>query len=71
MKNKPLTLIVRETEEKLIKEINESNLPPFIMKEILERIYKQLVDIETNEIEEYNKSLNEKKKEEKNEKTNA
>ena len=60
---KPLTLIVREKEENLIKEINDSRLSPFIWKNILEKIYNQLTQLENQEIENYNNSLKEKKEE--------
>ncbi len=70
MSGKPLTLIVKEYEEKLVKEINNSKLSPFIWKNILEKIYNELTYAENQEIENYNNSLKEKK-EEKDDKTNA
>ena len=70
MKEKPLSLIIKEIEDSIVKQINDSKLSVFIWKTIFEIIYNQLVSVEQKEIEIYNKSLNEKK-EEKNEKTNA
>ena len=70
MKEKPLSLIIKEIEDSIVKQINDSKLSVFIWKTIFEKIYNQLVSVEQQEIELYNKSLNEKK-EEKNEKTNA
>ena len=70
MKEKPLSLIIKEIEDSIVKQINDSKLSVFIWKTIFEKIYNQLVSVEQQEIELYNKSLNEKK-EEKSEKTNA
>lgn len=49
--NKPLILSVKDTEEKIIKIINSSNIPAFIMKNSIEKILKQLVLIEQQEYE--------------------
>lgn len=59
---KPLTLTINETHEEIVKIINNSNLPAYILKKILEDIYKQIEILDNQEIENY------KKESEKNEK---
>ena len=60
---KPISLIVKERQEKLIREINDSKLSPFIWKIILETIFSKLVQLQNQEINSYNNSLKEKKEE--------
>jgi len=59
--NKPLNLKAKEFEEQLVKLINESDIPAFILKPIIEKIYKQLEIVEQKQLEivtkEYNESL--------------
>ena len=50
---KPFTVIVQETEQELINTIEKSNLPPYVLKNILSDIYQQLNNIEQQEIEKY------------------
>ena len=57
MNNKPFTLVVNEFEDKLVKVINESGLPAFIMKQSLSKIYDQLTMIENKEIAEYEEKM--------------
>lgn len=52
--NEPLTLKVNKTEEKMIEIINKSNLPAFVLKIIIEKIYNEIFEIEQQEIEKYN-----------------
>lgn len=54
--NKPLVLQVKETEEKIIKELENSKLPAYILKQILSGLYEQLDSIEKEEINKYNES---------------
>lgn len=60
---KPITMVVNETRQTLIKTINESNLPPFIMEMMLKEIYAEVnqlnVNVSTREKEEYLQSLKE------------
>lgn len=65
---KPLVIRVQETETKIINIVNESGLHSYILKNILEKIFNQLNEIELNEIKQYQESL--KKEEDKNEKNN-
>lgn len=57
--DKPLTIRVRETEEKIVKVVNDSRLHSLILKNILERIFNQLNEIELKEIKEYEESIKE------------
>ena len=50
---KPFTLIVQDTEEKIIKILNESKIPAFVLKNILQNLFNQLSEIEKNEVEAY------------------
>lgn len=63
--NKPFTLQVQETEEQLVKTLNNSNLPAYVLKNILKELYQQIEQLELNEIEEYNKSQKKKKESDK------
>jgi hypothetical protein len=63
---KPFTLQVQETEEQLVKTLNESNLPAYVLKNILKELYQQIEQLELNEIETY-KQQEEKKVKEKGE----
>ena len=60
---KPITMVVNETRESLIKTINESNLPPFIMEMMLKEIYAEVnqlnINVTIREKEEYLQSLKE------------
>lgn len=60
---KPLTLKMREIEEQIVKMINESGIPIFILKNSFEKIYNQLISLEQKEYEiakkEYESSLKE------------
>ena len=60
---KPITMVVDETRQSLIKTINESNLPPFIIEMMLKDIYTEVnqlnINVSTREKEEYLQSLKE------------
>lgn len=57
---KPLIMILGETEEKIVRSINESNLPAFILKPMLERILNQIQYLEQHEKEEAMRIYNQK-----------
>ena len=59
---RPLTLIIQDLREKLIKEINESGLPHYVIMKILEEIYKQVQENDTEIIKQYFKSQEEEQK---------
>lgn len=63
--NKPANLIVEETKEELVKVINESGLPPFLVEPILKDIYNQVTVLKQKELEESKKSYEESLKKEK------
>lgn len=62
---KPLVLKLRETEEQIVKIINESKVPNFVLKNSIEKIYNQIITLEQKEYEiakqDYEKSLKEGK----------
>ena len=41
---KPFSLMIKETEEEIIKTINNSNIPIFCLKQVLSNLYNQLDD---------------------------
>ena len=63
--NKPANLIVEETKENIVKTINESGLPPFLVEPILKDLYNQISILKQQELEkskqEYENSLNQEK----------
>ena len=62
---KPANLIIEETKENLVKVINESGLPPFLLEPILKDLYNQISILKQQELEkskqEYENSLNQEK----------
>jgi len=52
--NKPFSLIVSETEQKVVEIINNSQLPAYVLKTILQNLYTQVENIEIEEIKKYN-----------------
>jgi hypothetical protein len=54
---KPFTIRIKEFSEKLIKEINSSKLPVYVLKTEIEKIYTELNRIDEEEINKYNESL--------------
>lgn len=55
---KPLTIRVKEIEEQLVKVINESGLPPFILLNIMGGITSQIQEIDTKEVNDYIREQN-------------
>ena len=62
VKEKPLILRVKDTENRIVAIINNSNIPAFILKSSIEKIYNQLIQLEQQE---YALALENEKKEEK------
>ena len=56
-------LIKKEFEEKLVKLINESNLPAFILKPIIKDLFEQLNIVEQQQLEQAQKNKKEDKQE--------
>lgn len=56
--NKPLTVQINETKEKIVNTINESALHPYILNTILKDLYTEmnnvLVSLSNDELKEYN-----------------
>lgn len=61
---KPFTLQVEELKEKLVKDINESQIPAFVLLTILKDLYNQIQEIDMQQINEYNESNSKKTKKE-------
>ena len=62
---KQANLIIEETKENLVKVINESGLPPFLLEPVLKDLYNQISILKQQELEkskqEYENSLNQEK----------
>ena len=52
--DKPLTLRVQEIQSKVVEILNDSQLPAYVLKIIIEELYRQLENIEIEEIKKYN-----------------
>lgn len=59
---KPFTIKVQETEQEIIKVINNSNLPAYVLKTIFQNLYNQLEEIDNKEMQKYAESLKNKSK---------
>lgn len=63
---KPANLIIEETKENLVKVINESGLPPFLLEPVLKDLYNQVSILKQQELEknrqEYENSLKQEEK---------
>lgn len=57
---KPFSLKVQELEQKIIDDINSSQMPAYVLKTILKDIYMQIETSESEEIKEYYDSKKEK-----------
>jgi len=73
--DKPIQLKKIEFEEQLVKLINESKLPAFVLRILIEKILKQLENIEVQELtlakKKYQKALEEEEKKKESEKNGA
>lgn len=56
-----IILMKREFEEKLVKLINESNLPAFILKPIIKDLFEQLNIVEQQQLEQAQRNKKEEK----------
>lgn len=54
---KPFTLKINEFSESLIKLVNSSNLPVYVLKNEIEKVYAELNRIDEEEIFKYNENL--------------
>lgn len=62
--NKPANLIVEETKENIVKLINESGLPPFLLEPILKDLYNQINILKQQELEQSKKQYEDSLKQE-------
>lgn len=62
--NKPANLIVEETKENIVKTINESGLPPFLVEPILKDLYNQINILKQQELEQSKKQYEDSLKQE-------
>lgn len=64
MNDKPIILVIKETESAILDIVNKAGLPAFFLRYILDRIEKDLTFIEQNELatatEVYKSKSNEK-----------
>lgn len=51
--NKPFTIIVQETTQKLVEDINNTQLPAYVLKNILQGIYAEIERVDNQEIAKY------------------
>ncbi len=65
--DKPITIIIDEFKKKLADDMNESNLPPFILETILKDLHQEVFMLSRRQLEEdkirYNQSLESKPEE--------
>ena len=54
---KPFTIRIKEFSENLIKLVNSSKLPVYVLKNEIEKVYAELNRIDEEEIIKYNESL--------------
>lgn len=59
--NKPFTIKVQETEQEIIKIINNSELPAYVLITMLQNLITNIKDIDNKEINKYIDALKEKK----------
>ena len=64
---KPTIMVVSDVKENIIKIVNDSKLPPFILRPIFQELYNQMVELERDELkmekEQYMASIKSEKKE--------
>lgn len=62
--NKPFTIIVQEAEQKIVEIINNSQLPAYVLKTVLQNLYLQVENLEKQEIAKYNEEQEKSQKKE-------
>lgn len=55
--NKPFTIQVQETEQKIVESLNNSQLPVYVLKNILINMINQLEKIDKEEIDKYKEEM--------------
>ncbi len=56
---KPVSIIIKETREQIVKALNESQLPPCVLEALLNPIYQQIAQAAQAEIAQAEKEYNE------------
>lgn len=56
---KPVSIIIKETREQIIKALNESQLPPCVLEAVLNPIYQQIAQAAQAEIAQAEKEYKE------------
>ena len=62
--NKPFTMRIQEAEQKIVEIINNSQLPAYVLKNILQRIYEEVERVDNEEITKYNEEQEKSQKKE-------
>ena len=62
--NKPFTMKIQETEQKIVEIINNSQLPAYVLKNILQEIYAEIDRVDNEEIAKYNEEQEKSQKKE-------
>lgn len=57
--NKPIALIIKDTREKIVNALNESQLPPCLLEAVLNPIYQQIAQAAQAEIAQAEKEYTE------------
>ena len=60
--NKPFTLKIQETEKGIVEILNSSQLPAFVLKQILQGIYNEVDRLDNEEIKKYQEEAKESDK---------
>lgn len=56
---KPISIIIKETREQIVKALNESQLPPCLLEAVLNPIYQQIAQAAQTEIAQAEKEYKE------------
>ena len=62
--NKPFTIQIQETEQNIVEIINNSQLPAYVLKNILQGIYAEIDRVDNEEIAKYNEEQEKSQKKE-------
>mgnify|MGYP003571615599 CR=1 FL=1 len=62
--NKPFTIKTQEAEQKIVEIINNSQLPAYALKNILQGIYAEIDRVDNEEIAKYNEEQEKSQKKE-------
>ena len=60
---KPISIIIKETREQIVKALNESQLPPCLLEAVLNPIYQQIAQAAQQEIAQAEKEYTEGREE--------